>query len=221
MFAERMKLEGKWPEFNRRRREIQEEKNIAHSPALWLAMYEFGYEKGNPDAEKKRYKEAVDNWARTQQEKQLQEMQEEIREEQKITDFETALATLPFAADPLKELTWIRAHPAMSRRDRQSKDRRVIIDANDVLYAAHGPAPSQAAVHQLQNWCNRAPDFHKQMLSEYRKLQGKEDGSDGAESEEDLSGVKQLLQEVIDGSVEGSEGDGRGDSGDDVPDGHL
>jgi len=74
------------------------------------------------------------------------------------------------SAPPVRQLTWISAHPAMGRFDRNGGE-TVLITKEDIK-----GAPSQAAVQQLQHWVNKPGDFHKQLMAMQKKSIAEDDG---------------------------------------------
>lgn len=84
-----------------------------------------------------------------------------------VAAYETAIAKLPDEASPASEMSWIRNHPMMGRKDRMegaTKLTKIIVTGKDIK-----TAPSKAAVHMLQHWVNRPEDFFKGILSEQKK----------------------------------------------------
>lgn len=117
-----------------------------------------------------------------------------------MDDFEKAVAGLPDRAPQAVNLDWISAHPAMARKSRQSSRdnmNEILLTADDVLRAPHGPAPSKAAVYALQHWANHPADFFKAVLSEQKK-KTKEGGSSEGVVEEDvgLDEIERMLEEM-------------------------
>lgn len=101
--------------------------------------------------------------------------------------FWAALQKLPPNASAEVELDWVRAHPAMSMLNRttlKGKPRKVMVKEKDILSPPHGQAPSQAAVHMLQHWCNQPNDFFGKMLMEQRKQSPRKPGRKDEPDEE-------------------------------------
>lgn len=129
---------------------------------------------------------------------QVERMQNEIREERHIADFEEACRTLPATATIAEELNWVRSHPAMMRSDRQSDaTKKVVLSATDVLYGPTGKAPSQAAVVLLQKSCNNNK-FFEGLNAEAKKHLGATETATASEADESLDEVERLLKSVMD-----------------------
>ena len=95
----------------------------------------------------------------------------EAGKKKKLT-FEEAVSQLPPFCDDADEIDWIRAHPAMARKARQSalgEAGSVVITADDILNANHGPAPSQSTAYALQHWSNRPEKFYERVLQDQQK----------------------------------------------------
>jgi len=193
-----MVREGRHAEFRAAVERLNRETSQSPSVCYGMAMKEFGY-KGLIEEQK------LHRVWLAEQERQIREVhkstlqasidkvQAELREEQKIIKFEEALRRLPKTASVAEELDWIRSHPAMSRKARQVKKTMVVITVDDVL-TSNGPAPSQSAVHALQNWANRPDEFFKQLLQEHKKKS--EEGGTPEVCQDDLIEAKRLLMEV-------------------------
>jgi hypothetical protein len=89
----------------------------------------------------------------------------------------------------------------MDRSTLKGKPRRVLVKERDILHPPHGPAPSQAAVHMLQHWCNRPEDFFAKMIQEQRKVsvskpgrgRPRENDDSPSEPEDDTTELDALL----------------------------
>jgi len=121
------------------------------------------------------------------------EAEEQRQEDQRA--YERALERLPNRASPLKEMEFVRTHPAMSRKDRGEE--RVVLQAADIK-----KAPSVFAAQQLQHWCNKPEEFHKQMIGLQRKKveAGEGDEAVGDDGPAEISRIDEMLQ-LLDGSV--------------------
>lgn len=127
--------------------------------------------------------QAEDNRRLTENEKRS------VRRFRKLYD--AAIQALPDKASHAAEIDWIRNHPKMTELDRASdKNIRLILDHNDIKRPPHGPAPSKAAVHALQHWCNRPDEFYRQMMSEQKKMSVGKDG--------EIQAAGELAQEIKD-----------------------
>jgi hypothetical protein len=124
--------------------------------------------------------------------------------------YDAALNALPDKASHAAEIDWIRNHPKMTELDRSNdKNIRLILDHNDIKRPPHGPAPSKAAVHALQHWCNRPDEFYRQMMSEQKKMSVGKDGDVLASNElsQEIKDIDALLL-ALDGAVQPDTGDG-------------
>jgi len=193
MFVERMRREGREPEWFARGKAAVEETGKHFSHIIFTVMRDMGYESVQKERELLAAHE--NSLHLTSSEKSRKKVQDEIREERKVKNFDEALRMLPNKASVSEEIDWIRAHPAMSKKNRQ-KDQinAVLVTAEDILQAPHGKAPSQAAVHQLQHWMNHPGEFFKQLLGEHKK-KSEGDSGKGVESEHDLGKVERMLAE--------------------------
>jgi len=168
MFEDRMVREGKIADYRKRLKERMTEGGLWYAKARSETMKEFGY--AGPKEERRIH----EDWMKLQEAVQFREVAKQVRgidlDERRIERFDEALECLPANASPSDEIAWVRAHPAMARKD-QTKDKTqdVKITADDVLYAPHGKAPSRAAVNQLIYWANRPQKFYEGLLSEHKK----------------------------------------------------
>ncbi len=114
--------------------------------------------------------------------------------------FEGAVATLPPYCDDRDELDWIRAHPAMARKARQSAlgmTETIAVIPEDILTPPHGPAPSQSSAYALQHWVNNPDKFFDQVMREQKKRLEAERVRDEADSDEDdLDFIDQMIKDV-------------------------
>ena len=93
--------------------------------------------------------------------------------------FERSLVNLPANADEGVENKWVRAHIAMTRKQRQTDAARsILITGDDVLNAAHGPCPSREAANKLQYWANHPDEVFKNLAVPMKKGDGGEVGRD-------------------------------------------
>ncbi len=131
-------------------------------------------------------------------------LRERRREEYAKANYDKAIASLPDRASAAAEIDWIRNHEAMTRLDRiedRTKATRIIITADDITKAQHGPAPSRAAVNELQHWCNRPEDFYKMILTEKKKQSaGAQSDILGPESAPEIKDIDAILL-ALDGAV--------------------
>lgn len=219
LFYQRMEREGRSKKFQARVKEIQTLTGKLWGQARDMVMKEpeWGY---SAKTERKLHEEYLANLHKTSAQQEMDKIRDEIREERKLENFEDALASIPAAtASRQVEIDWIRAHPAMTRKDRQSdKTKPVLIDANDILYAKHGPAPSRAAVQALQHWVNLPHEFHKQLLAEYKKSVEEQQARE-AVADTGLSEIERLLKEVEDATREPDRAVSQSDAGPDDSEG--
>lgn len=195
LFIQRMKREGREQEWFTVLRRVQDVTGKSYGQAIWPAMKELGYT--DPKLERELHAKYLKNIHRTAAENEIREERAELIKEQEVHDFESAVRSLPDKAAIPVELDWIRAHPAMARKNRNKNDLdRVLVDVNDILYPSHGAAPSKAAVYQLQHWCNCPHEFYKQLLSEHRKATEGEAAKAAASKDVGLEEIEQLLAEV-------------------------
>lgn len=124
----------------------------------------------------------------------------EVREERKIENFEEAIRTLPPRCSPDEYWNWIGAHPALSRKARQSdKSRELVLDVDDVLKCSHGPAPSQEAVHALQFYANNVGKFYEYRDAYMKKAKtGSADSDKIIEKDLGIDDIKALIGEMGD-----------------------
>lgn len=117
--------------------------------------------------------------------------------------YDAAINALPDKASHAAEIDWIRNHPKMTELDRSTdKNIRLILDHNDIKKPPHGPAPSKAAVHALQHWCNRPDEFYRQMMSEQKKMSTGKDAEllAAGETPQEIKDIDSLLM-ALDGAV--------------------
>lgn len=203
IFYRRMRREGRYEAYNKRVKEIMKETEAAgerafYSHASRQARKEFGY--AGPKGERQLEAQYLEQLEKNRLMEKLKAEREEIREERRVENFESALRELPDSASSAVEIAWIRAHPAMSRKSRgKASVEPVLISAEDVLSPPHGRAPSKAAVHALQYWANHPQKFFEKILDAQRKKDSDEEASE-AEADEDLAEVERLLAAVSAGA---------------------
>lgn len=112
---------------------------------------------------------------------QERDLEEELEAFDKIVE---SLAAGPTSED----MTWVRTHSAMSRKQRLGDD--VVVTSEDIK-----DAPSRYAVNMLVNWVNEPKEFYKLVLqADKKRLQ--ERSEEASESvEDDLSSIDELLGE--------------------------
>lgn len=190
MFEHRMEREGRIKEYRARVKEVMDD-GLMYNKARHQVMVEFGYP--GPVAERALAAEH----AAAQRREVEREILGEVREEVRIRTFEEAIELVTSTTSPAAEIEWIRAHPALSRLDRQKdKTKPVDITADDILYAPHGPAPSRSAVNQLIHWANRPGEFYKQILAEHRKRVESGDDTQGSMADPGLGDVQVYLAQI-------------------------
>lgn len=199
LFVERMRREGREKEWFETVKKVMTDENKRWGQAAPVAMKLMGYE--TPDKERQLHAEYQKTAHLTVGQKILKEEMSEVREVSRIMDFEEAVRLLPDRCSIQEEIEWIRSHPAMVRMNRnRDKTKEVLIDANDILRAPHGKAPSKASVYQLQHWANHPNKFYEMLLSEQKK--GMEEGSSTSTSKKKdvgLSEIEAILKEVSSG----------------------
>ncbi len=197
LFRMRMEHEGKLALYRLRIQELMQEYNWTPGKATKEARKHFGYR--GLQHEKTLYIQRTMDQSREFQGIVSKELRAEAATRRADLSFEEALATLPDKADKAAQLDWIMAHPAMARQARQKdKAKPVIVTGDDIIGTSYKPAPSKAAVYQLQHWCNHPHVFYLQMLGEDKKKSGGNDGAGGPGSgfvEDDLSDIEQALAE--------------------------
>lgn len=201
MFYLRLDHEGRLADFNKRAREIMKEleargEKIKRTTLPWCrneAAKEFGYK--GPQIERALYEQREkDKEARLGD--KLRTEREEIKKDLAKEDYDKVLASLPASASDDEEYAWVKAHPAMSRKNRSKNNiDPVLITVEDILYPPHGVAPSMSAVHKLQFFANKPEKLYDGRLEKSLKDKA-EKRTEVAETEEDLQAVEQLLLSV-------------------------
>lgn len=123
-------------------------------------------------------------------------VREEIREERRIQNFEEALASLPPHSSIEERVRWIGAHPAMSRRARSKNPMQDVVLTVADIFAAHGTAPSQSAVHDLQHWANHATEFYKTTYASAKKNSDAAYGAGSTTEDVGIADIERLLEEL-------------------------
>jgi hypothetical protein len=206
-FYERLRREGRYHHWGPLVRRLSAENGKSQGQNKWEAARQLGYT--TAEDEHRLHQAWLDKCEadkKAEQERVIAEAAARIRAEQEQTEaakfaansFVAACAGLPDEAPVPIEIKWIRAHPAMSRRDRDPGDSAILVTPDDILNPPHGPAPSKSAVAQLQHWVNDPREFFKALLSEHKKITG-ESGTVKAEEDVDLAEVQRLLKEVSGG----------------------
>jgi hypothetical protein len=192
VFFHRMERDGRAKEWYDRVRKTMKDTGKPYGAIVFEVMRQMGYE--TPEKEWEIHRE----WQKTSHlsagEVEKRKMISELRAERATMSFETIVTQLPAKAPPAVELDWIRTHPAMTRKERSSGDKRIILSVDDLF--ENGDPPSRGAVQQLQHWANHPHDFFKILLSESKKKT--DEGGDGDDPVEDpgLSQIERMLQEV-------------------------
>lgn len=193
LFVDRMKREGRFEEWQEGLAKVQAETGQKFSQARWAAMRACGYT--SPEEERRlqmlwRAKEEAKSEAAATAESE--------KKEDENSAFEAALAKLPAKGDRQTELDWIMSHVALTRRARGAdKSAPVLITADDILSAAHGPAPSRAAAIRLQLFVDDPEELSKAMTFAVKRDE-REDSTRNDSYIEDpgLDEVKRLLEAV-------------------------
>lgn len=196
LFGERLEREGRKQEWFRRIKEIQQETGKDWKNSSWVAMREMGY-KGPKDerAREAARLEEIELAAEERAKKRIEK--ENAIEGEVVRCFDEVLCGLPDKASDVENLAWVKAHPAMSRLDRQvDKTKPIIISADELLSPPHGPAPSKAAANALQHFANRPGEFYKQILQEQKKQGGGKETSAPEEQDINLDEVERMLKTV-------------------------
>lgn len=198
LFIERMRREGRGKEFHANLKRIQAETGKGYAHASYQAVVEMGYK--GPAEERAIHEKYLQNLHKTAAEIQRGEEQEAMWEEQAVHDFESAMRSLPNTAPPQVELDWVRAHPAMMRKNRSNDQMKMLtLDVNDILSPPHGKAPSKSAVAALQHWVNHPIEFFKSVLSEHKKLTEADEAKAQASKDVGVEEIERLLDEINDG----------------------
>jgi len=208
-FYERLRREGRYHHWGPLVKRLSAENGKSQGQNKWEAARQLGYT--TAEDEHRLHQAWLDQCEADKKaaaEKVVEEAKARILAEQAETEaaklaahnFVSACAGLPDEAPVPIEIKWIRAHPAMSRRDRDPDASAILVTPDDILTPPHGPAPSKSAVAQLQHWVNDPREFFKALLSEHKKITG-DTGTVKAEEDMDLAEVQRLLKEVCGGGA--------------------
>jgi hypothetical protein len=204
LFVERMKREGREKEWFETVKRLQEETKKGFSPAANEAMRLMGYE--SPDKERELHAQHLSTLHRSAADVQRGKEQDEMWRDQEAYDFDAAVRSLPDKAAVQDEIDWIRAHPAMTKKDRSKDALKIIeVDVNDIMCPPHGKAPSKSAVIALQHWVNHPIEFFKSVLSEHKKATESDGGRGSALKDVGLEEVEDML-ENFGNEIDGKEG---------------
>lgn len=193
IFLKRLEREGRLKDWYKTVREVQAETGKQFGRIVYQAMARMGYE--SPEREWEIHeKYLADEKAKLKTPTEV--LREEIREERRLQNFEEALATLPPHASIEDRVKWIGAHPAMSRRARSKNPMQDVVLTVADIYAAHGTAPSQSAVHDLQHWANHATEFYKTTYASAKKASEEQSGTGVGTKDVGIDEIERLLAEV-------------------------
>ncbi len=117
------------------------------------------------------------------------------------TTFDKALIGLPANADEGVENKWVRAHIALTRKQRQDDDtKKIRITGEDIINAAHGPCPSREAANKLQYWANHPQEVFKNLAVPMKNnAEGEASKETDVVEDVELAEVERLLKEVMSG----------------------
>lgn len=182
-FVQRMLREGKHNAWQARMKELMDEGMYAR-PAWFKSAEEFGWV--DFAYERKLWEEWEANRPRTA---------DMIQKE-----FEDALAELPPNTDEIVENQWVKAHPALSRKNRMKDSmERVIITRNDLFRAKHGRCPSASAANKLQHWANKPDEIYKKLTDVMKKNDGGSDEKAAELVEPTIDEIRRMLKEFSSG----------------------
>lgn len=192
LFSDRLEAEGKIDVFHARIKEIMAG-GLNYNQAKWQAMREFGYE--GMDVERSKHLTLEDDKADRLEKK-----------------FQKAFNALPPTANLADEMEWVRAHPAMNRRNRmKDQTKLVVITASDIEKTKRGPAPSQAAVNMLVDAANRPAKFWDKVYDQCKKTAASGGGEqDGERADTTIGDLRSYMQQLKD-RVDGQTGEATGD----------
>lgn len=198
LFQMRIDAEGKRDEYDQYVREQMAEFCISSGEAHVAARAKFGFQgKG----ERALYLNNIRRQVREIETGARQIAVAEGREYDEEQEYREAMMLLPDTTDTQTEINWVRAHIAMSRKDRNPELEFVKITPNDILAPDHGLAPSKSAVQMLQHFANRPSEFFKALLTEQKKKVPEEQGANksGEVLEDDTSDLDSLLEDFTRG----------------------
>jgi hypothetical protein len=157
-------------------------------------MRRLGYE--GPEKEKALYLEHQRSLKHNEMQHFVAQNTKEWNKEMRMSLTEEALRDLPPTADPLAERNWVGAHPAMGRRYETKKEENVVITADDILNAPHGPAPSRQAVNMLRLYAQTPKTFYDQILSEQKKIKDGDKTEEVSGDTPEVAEIEALLGEI-------------------------
>jgi hypothetical protein len=146
--------------FEMRAKEYAAEAKIPIQSARSKIAKEFGYIDAKDERRRFDNRHRVSSREYEQHDKAVEEADRAVKE---------AMKGLPVTALPVEEADWIRGHPAMMRQSRTRTGKLLLVTAEDITDAPHGPPPSQSAVISLQSWINRPDEFAKWYASTFAK----------------------------------------------------
>lgn len=194
MFVERLRREGREAEWYRMVKDVCAELNVRFSQGSGEAMRRLGYE--GPEKEKALYREHQASLKHNELARFVAENTKEWNKELRMNDFEQACSGLPATSDPAKEMDWVGAHPAMMRVYDLPPEKKVKVDANDILNAPHGPAPSKRAVVLLRQYVDCPRKFFDQWVSESKKAKGGDQAEEISDTAPEVAEIEALLNEL-------------------------
>jgi hypothetical protein len=196
MFVERLRREGREADWYRTVKDVCAELNVRFGQGSGEAMRRLGYE--GPEKEKALYLEHQASLKHNELARFVAENTKEWNKELRMNDFEQALAELPATADPAVEMDWVGAHPAMMRAYDLpvGSDKRVKVDANDILAPIHGKSPSKRAAIALRQYVDCPRKFFDQWVSESKKAKGGDQAEEISDTTPEVAEIEALLSEL-------------------------
>lgn len=183
LFKERLIREGRYQDFRARCRDLYHS-GLHATTAHWKAAREFGYQ--NSRDEVSRYEEYMIFGGRTKMQKELAELQEEIKEERLSKSI-----PVPDDLDLPPDIAWVYSHPAM-RRVPQHEGDRITLRPGD-----HDGAPSTGAIGMLQYFANNKDVFYKLVLTHLsKKDKSGEEEKAIADDMRDASEITKMLEHL-------------------------
>jgi len=182
VIEERFEFEGRGEEHKQRVKERLNELGGElrhHLKARWDTAHAMGH--GKPDEEWLLYRQRhgipeEKTWAAKERELLVAQTQHDL------TGAMEKIPGLPATAPANIELEWVGSHPAIMRADSNPENPgHTIITDDDVLRPPNGPAPSRRAVNALLHWANNTNEFHKQLITELKKVVPKPEEEEEAE----------------------------------------
>ena len=193
LFIDRVHREGRGKEYTSLVKKLQAEGMTLYA-ARYKAAREMGYQ--GPKVERALY----EDWQKLQRgrlmQANLEEQRESVREEvnaaRKALDWDEIFIGLPEQADPMVEVNWVRAHPAMNRWRRQAdKTKFVYVEAADIV-----GAPSRSAANMLVEWVNQPYEFQKQWVGEAKKRKAEDAASAASSRDMGIAEAQRILQQM-------------------------